>query len=148
MTEITKFNESLGIQLTNESNYYIPDIVSSYSLKKKIVNKKWKTKKYVEEVNLIEYWEINKINFLTNLINSIKSLFRNKFYDEKLDHLRIAIEKIDKLISHIQSLTKYDLHDFILDVSRSVLVKKFSVSPPLPNINLIFIQYFSHYRFR
>ena len=99
LTEITKFNETLGIQLSNESNYYIPDIVNSYSLKKEIVNKKWKTKKYIKKVSLIEFWEINKSNFLSDIVNTIKSLFRSKFYEEQLDHLRIAVKKIDKLIS-------------------------------------------------
>ena len=40
--------------------YNIPDIIDSRRLKKDIVLKKWKTKKFPDGSNLIKYWELDK----------------------------------------------------------------------------------------
>ena len=62
-------SETLGLNINSKSNYYIPDIINSYSLKKKIVLKTWKSDKFKENVNLINYWDINNNSFLKRFIN-------------------------------------------------------------------------------
>ena len=99
LSELSEYTETFGVNLSNKSNYYIPDIISSYSLKKEIVEKKWFSMKYKDSKNLIEYWEINEDNFLTSIIDLIKSPFKNIYYNKELDYLNTAIDKVDKLIS-------------------------------------------------
>ena len=91
--------ESLGINdLSPENNFYIPDIIESISLKKEIINNKWNTSKFVNPVNLIEYWELNDKSIISKFIQ----FFNNYFNSFSKDSQRIleleAIEKLDSLI--------------------------------------------------
>ena len=46
--------ETLGINnLSSENNFYIPDIIESRSLKKKIIYEKWSSEKFDKPVDLI-----------------------------------------------------------------------------------------------
>jgi len=91
--------ENLGFAATPSSNYYIPDIIDSRSLKKQIVQKKWNNSKMSAPINLISYWDIDEVGFIGKIINSIKSiLFSNEFKDIKISQLNRAIDKIDDLI--------------------------------------------------
>ena len=58
--------ENIGISSVPSSNYYIPDIINSRSLKKEIVLKKWNNYKFSKPTNLIDYLEINDVSFLSN----------------------------------------------------------------------------------
>jgi len=87
-------SESLGLNINSKSNYYIPDIIVSYSLKKKIIQNKWNTFNTTESTNLIDFWKLNKPSFLSK----IKDNFRDKFYDEEINQINNAIETLDNLI--------------------------------------------------
>ena len=50
-------SESLGLNINSKSNYYIPDIIVSYSLKKKIIQNKWNTFNTTESTNQIDFWK-------------------------------------------------------------------------------------------
>ena len=73
-----ELSETFGVSVPSKSNYYIPDIVDSYSLKKEIVNKKWKSEKFQDDVNLIEYWEISDYSFIEKISRYIKLFFDRK----------------------------------------------------------------------
>ena len=91
--------ENFGISITPSSNYYIPDIIDSRSLKKEIVLKKWNNYKFDKSKNLIEYWKINEIGFISSILKTIKGIFiSNQFYDINISQLNAAIKKIDNLI--------------------------------------------------
>ena len=91
--------ENLGIsELSSDNNFYIPDIIESKSLKKKIVNKTWNNEKFDSYVNLIEYWEINKISRFGSFIQLINTYFNNFSLDTQLAYELEAIEKLDELI--------------------------------------------------
>ena len=66
--------ESLGISdLSPENNFYIPDIIESENLRKKIVNHQWQTERFLNEVDLIDFWEL-KINlYYQNLFYYLKT---------------------------------------------------------------------------
>ena len=87
-------SETLGLNINSKSNYYIPDIIVSYSLKKKIVENHWESIKIKNPVNLIDYWGISKPGFF----DSINNLFRSEFYDTNIDNLNTAIKILDDLI--------------------------------------------------
>ena len=82
-------SQSMGIGDLNSPSYYIPDIVSSRSLKESIVLNQWVINN--NKINLIEFWEINSIGFLDRFFNK---------KDEKLDqiYLNNAVEMLDDLI--------------------------------------------------
>ena len=68
----------IGFDLSQNSNsaFYIPDVVNSKRLKLDIVNNKWNTEKFSEQVNLIEYWELEDSSpgFFSNLFGKKNDL--------------------------------------------------------------------------
>ncbi len=91
--------ESLGISdLSPENNFYIPDIIESENLRKEIVNHKWQTDKFSNQVNLIDFWELNKKSLLSRFILSFKNFFNSFHLDEKLLYEIEAIDKLEDLI--------------------------------------------------
>ncbi len=99
LSQLSEYTETFGVSMPTKSNYYIPDIIDSYSLKNEIVNKEWNSKKFPNKTNLIEYWEINDYSFLERIITYLKLNFNNNFFDKDLYDLNKAINKLDKLIS-------------------------------------------------
>ena len=99
ISEFVELSETFGVSVPSKSNYYIPDIVDSYSLKKEIVNKKWKSEKFQDDVNLIEYWEISDYSFIEKISRYIKLFFDRKYYNADLYNFNVAVKKLDKLIS-------------------------------------------------
>ena len=99
LSQLSEFTETFGVSVPTKSNYYIPDIIDSYSLKNKIVNKEWDSRKFTNKTNLIDYWEINDYSFLERIITYLKLNFNNNFFDKDLYDLNKAIKKLDKLIS-------------------------------------------------
>ena len=99
LSQLSEYTETFGVSMPTKSNYYIPDIIDSYSLKNEIVNKEWNSKKFPNKTNLIEYWEINDYSFLERIITYLKLNFNNNFFDKDLYDLNKAIKKLDKLIS-------------------------------------------------
>ena len=87
-------SETLGLNINSKSNYYIPDIIVSYSLKKKIVENKWRSVNHNDSLNLIDFWNINK----PGLLDSFNNLFLDDFYNEDINNLNVAIEILDELI--------------------------------------------------
>ena len=98
LSELSEYTETFGVSMPTKSNYYIPDIINSYSLKKEIVLKTWKTDKFKENVNLINYWKINNNSFLKRFMNSLQFIFSREYYDENIFFLNSAIKKLDNLI--------------------------------------------------
>ena len=91
--------DNLGFATTPSSNYYIPDIIDSRSLKKEIIQKKWNNSKISKPIDLISYWGIDEIGFIGKIINSIKSFFlSNEFKNIEISQLNRAIDRIDDLI--------------------------------------------------
>jgi len=99
LSEFSEYTETFGVSMPTKSNYYIPDIINSYSLKKEIITKKWNSTKYDKETNLIEYWEINNNSFFKKLSQKITFMFDSKYFDDNLYNLNLAIKKLDNLIS-------------------------------------------------
>ena len=96
---LSEYTENFGVNFSSKSNYYIPDIVNSYSLRKKIVENSWYVTEDKDGTNLIKYWELDKPVFISNSLEFFKSFFRNDYYNKDLDNLNIAIDKLDDLIS-------------------------------------------------
>ena len=72
---------TLGINVGGASaKFNIPDIIKSRRLKSDLIFKKWKTKKYNEPVNLLDYWEINDTTKTINLNPLYK---KNHDFDDK-----------------------------------------------------------------
>ena len=99
LSELSEYTETFGVSMPTKSNYYIPDIINSYSLKKEIVLKTWKTEKFKEDINLINYWEINSPSYIKRFIHSLQFTFNRRYYDENLFFINSAIKKLDNLIS-------------------------------------------------
>ena len=80
--------------------YNIPDIVNSRRLKKAIVLNQWNSNSNTEEINLIQYWEIDKPKWLEPR-KWISNLFPvKKFKPKKNDvYVEKAMENLNKLIS-------------------------------------------------
>ena len=80
--------------------YNIPDIVNSRRLKKAIVLNQWNSNSNTEEINLIQYWEIDKPKWLEPK-KWISNLFPvKKFKPKKNDvYVEKAMENLNKLIS-------------------------------------------------
>ena len=75
LSEFSEYTETFGVSMPTKSNYYIPDIINSYSLKKEIVTTKWKSEKFDDVVNLVDFWELNNSTIIKNIIESIYFLF-------------------------------------------------------------------------
>ena len=91
--------ENFGFSAVPSSNYYIPDIIESRSLKKEIVLKKWNNSKFDTSVNLIEYWGINETSFIGSFFSYFKSFFiSEKFQDSNISDLNAAIQNLNQLI--------------------------------------------------
>tara|TARA_Y100000590_G_scaffold120920_1_gene138438 strand:- start:4443 stop:5657 length:1215 start_codon:yes stop_codon:yes gene_type:complete len=86
--------------LSAPPTYNIPDIIDSRRLKKDIVLRKWKTKKFPQGSNLIKYWELDipKLFSPRKLIS--KYINTKKFSSNPLDELtHDGILELDELIS-------------------------------------------------
>ena len=91
--------ETLGINnLSSENNFYIPDIIESRSLKKKIIYEKWNNEKFDKPVDLISYWEINEKSLFGSLLSSVNNTFNSFKINLDLQYEQEAIEKLDNLI--------------------------------------------------
>jgi len=91
--------ENFGLSMMPSSNYYIPDIIDSRSLKKEIVLKKWNSSKFDTSINLIEYWNINKPTTLSKILASVKGIFvSSEFENKEISQINSAIEKLNELI--------------------------------------------------
>ena len=99
LSQLSEYTETFGVNMPTKSNYYIPDIIDSYSLKKKIVNKKWNSEKFYEQTNLIEYWEIEDYSIIESIMLSYKQYFNIDFFNKNLYNQNKAIKKLDALIS-------------------------------------------------
>ena len=86
--------DAFGFETSKESNYYLPDIIVSNSLKRKIVQLEWNNEKNNKPVNLIQYWKIDE----ESILDSFTNLFESQFYNKEVDRINKAIKKIDKLI--------------------------------------------------
>ena len=85
----------MDIGANDNSSFYIPDIVNSRILKEAIIYNKWNTKKYNDNVNLIDYWEIGKDSGF-----SFRSLFiNNKHIIKDIEDLESALGKLTQQIS-------------------------------------------------
>ena len=51
LSQLSEYTETFGVSMPTKSNYYIPDIIDSYSLKNEIVNKEWNSKKFPNKTN-------------------------------------------------------------------------------------------------
>ena len=86
--------------LASAPTYNIPDIINSRRLKKDIVLKKWKTKLYPDESNLIEYWELDEPSFFSPMELIRRFLPSGGFQSEKIDKETYeAILELNELIS-------------------------------------------------
>ena len=91
--------ENLGIsELSSDNNFYIPDIIESKSLKKKIVNNKWNNEKFNSPLNLIDYWEINKKSWFGSIFKLLNNYLNNFSTNSEFANELKAIDKLDKLI--------------------------------------------------
>ena len=84
---------TLGLDIGNEgsSGFNIPDIVDSRRLKKAIVAREWRSKVHNAQVNLIDYWELDKPGLFSSIF---------KLNGPEIEHLyNIAIEKLTSLMS-------------------------------------------------
>jgi uncharacterized protein involved in exopolysaccharide biosynthesis len=101
---------SFGINLGGGSAtpYYIPDIVRSRKMKKAIIAKKWDTKEFNQQVDLITYWEINDTtgfklkSFIKGLLGSSPDKSKASFIDFGLiklkDRLGVSVDDDSGLI--------------------------------------------------
>ena len=88
--------ENLGFATTPSSNYYIPDIIESRSLKSKIINKKWNTTIKEEPINLKTYWGIDKVGFINRIFNFISSIFSSNKFNQKKGIVFWGSTNVDK----------------------------------------------------
>ena len=84
LNQLSEYTETFGISMPTKSNYYIPDIIDSYSLKNEIVNQEWNSKKFTNKKNLIDYWEIKDHSLLEQVITYLKLKFNNNFFNKDL----------------------------------------------------------------
>ena len=86
--------------LSPSPTYNIPDIIDSRRLKKDIVLRKWKTKKFPHGSNLIKYWELDKPKFFSPR-KYISQFFKSKnFPTNPIDELTYdGILELNELIS-------------------------------------------------
>ena len=91
--------ESLGISdLSPENNFYIPDIIESENLRKKIVNHQWQTERFINEVDLIDFWELKNKSLLSKFILSFKNFFNSFNINNDLLYEIEAVNKLEDLI--------------------------------------------------
>ena len=90
-------NLNVGDFLNEKPSFYIPDIVNSRTLKKAVINNKWKTIEH-ESINLIKYWEIDDTTKfgIGKIIESIKG--RDPYIDLDSKFMDNAIEKLSEQI--------------------------------------------------
>ena len=68
LSGFSNVSSAFGFNFGNESNgYNIPDIINSRKLKKAIATKKWDTNLFDNPIDLINYWEIGKPNFMNKI---------------------------------------------------------------------------------
>ena len=93
--------KSFGIGgLASAPTYNIPDVIKSRRLKKDIVLRRWKTNKFPEGSNLIQYWELDKPPFFSPMKLIRQFLPSGGFSSSKLDKETYeAILRLDELIS-------------------------------------------------
>ena len=87
---------SLGFNIPGDgtNGFNIPDIVDSRKLKKAIILRKWKSKKYTTPVDLIKYWDLDQPGILSSIFN---------LENPPREHLQnIAIEKLTSFMSVYQ----------------------------------------------
>ena len=97
LSAVSGMAASLGITLpTSQSTYNIPDIINSRKLKKVITSKEWDSNLFNQSVDLIDYWKLEEVSFLGNII----SVFRKKIESPSKDFFQnIAIDKLSSRIS-------------------------------------------------
>ncbi len=89
----------LNIGNSNQTSFYIPDIVDSRKIKKEIVSLNWKTDKFTTPVDLITLWEFNDttgfsfMKFLNKIISPID------LQNPDLVYIESAIEELDERIT-------------------------------------------------
>ncbi len=90
---VDEIASTLGLDIGNESTsgFNVPDIVNSRRLKKAIVAREWRSKVHNTQVNLIDYWELDKPGLFSSIF---------KLNGPEIEHLyNIAIEKLTSLMS-------------------------------------------------
>lgn len=82
---LTGVAANLGISLGSAGeDFYIPDIVRSRLLKTSLIYHEWKTKKFNEPTDLINYWEIGQGGSITlNPLKLLRSLMQGTSADEQ-----------------------------------------------------------------
>ena len=115
--------------------FNIPDIIDSRRLKKDIVLRKWKTKKYPQGSSLIEYWDLNKDKLLSPRKWISMFLPKENYNDNRQDILIFeAISILDDLIT-----VKEDISGLI---TVSVLIQDPQLSADIANYIAEFVKEF------
>ena len=115
--------------------FNIPDIIDSRRLKKDIVLRKWKTKKYPQGSSLIEYWDLNKDKLFTPRKWISMFLPKEKYNNNRQDKLTFeAISILDDLLT-----VKEDISGLI---TVSVLIQDPQLSADIANYIAEFVKEF------
>ena len=86
--------------LSAPPTYNIPDIIDSRRLKKDIVLRKWRTKKFPDGSNLIKYWELDKPKLFSPRKYITQFFESNQFPSDPTDELTYdGILELNELIS-------------------------------------------------
>ena len=105
--EFSGLAKSFGIGgFGSAPTYNIPDIIQSRTLKKDIILKKWKTAKYPQGTNLIEFWELDKPKLFSPK-KWLMNFFPPKRFATNPEDLLVyeAKLKLEKLISVKEELS-------------------------------------------
>ena len=115
--------------------FNIPDIIDSRRLKKDIVLRKWKTKKYPQGSSLIEYWDLDKDKLFTPRKWISMFLPKEKYNNNRQDKLTFeAISILDDLLT-----VKEDISGLI---TVSVLIQDPQLSADIANYIAEFVKEF------
>ena len=115
--------------------FNIPDIIDSRRLKKDIVLRKWKTKKYPQGSSLIEYWDLNKDKLFSPRKWISMFLPKEKYNNNRQDKLTFeAISILDDLLT-----VKEDISGLI---TVSVLIQDHQLSADIANYIAEFVKEF------
>ena len=115
--------------------FNIPDIIDSRRLKKDIVLRKWKTKKYPQGSSLIEYWDLNKDKLFSPTKWISMFLPKEKYNNNRQDKLTFeAISILDDLLT-----VKEDISGLI---TVSVLIQDPQLSADIANYIAEFVKEF------
>ena len=115
--------------------FNIPDIIDSRRLKKDIVLRKWKTKKYPQGSSLIEYWDLNKDKLFSPRKWISMFLPKEKYNNNRQDKLTFeAISILDDLLT-----VKEDISGLI---TVSVLIQDPQLSADIANYIAEFVKEF------